>query len=32
MECDDIHKQFKNIGGWEKTADERDAYSKIFKF
>ena len=32
MECDDIHKQFKNIGGWEKTADERDTYSKIFKF
>ena len=32
MECNDIHKQFKNIGGWEKTGDGRDAYSKLFKF
>ena len=32
MECDDIHKNLKNIGGWEQTADERDAYSKLFKF
>ena len=32
MECDDIHDQFKNIGGWEQTADGRDAYTKLFKF
>ena len=32
MECNNIHTQFKNIGGWEKTADGRDAYSKIFNF
>ena len=32
MECDDIHKKFKNIGGWEKTDDGRDAYFKLFKF
>ena len=32
MECDDIHRQFKNIGGWKQTADERDAYYKLFKF
>ena len=32
MECDDIHEKFKNIGGWDQTADERDAYSKLFKF
>ena len=32
MECNDIHKQFKNIDGWEQTADERDAYHKLFKF
>ena len=32
MECDDIHDQFNNIRGWEKTADGRDAYIKSFKF
>ena len=32
MECNDIHGQFKNIGGWEKTTDGRDAFSKLFKF
>ena len=32
MECDDIHGQFKVIGGWEQTADGRDAYTKMFKF
>ena len=32
MECSDIHVQFKNIEGWEQTADERDAYTKLFKF
>ena len=32
MECNDIHLQFKNIVGWEKTNDGRDAYFKIFKF
>jgi len=32
MECDDIHNQFKNIGGWEKAADGREAYTKLFKF
>ena len=32
MECDDIHDQFKNIGGWEQAADGRDAYTKLFKF
>ena len=32
MECDDIHKKFSNIGGWKETADERDAYTKLFKF
>ena len=32
MECDDIHEKFKKIGGWDYTTDERDAYSKLFKF
>ena len=32
MECDDIHEQFKDIEGWEQTADGRDAYTKLFKF
>jgi 4a-hydroxytetrahydrobiopterin dehydratase len=32
MECNDIHDQFKNIGGWQQTADGRDGYTKLFKF
>ena len=32
MECDDIHEQFKNIEGWQQTADGREAYTKLFKF
>ena len=32
MECDVIHGKFKKIGGWEKTSDGRDAYTKFFKF
>ena len=32
MECEDIHRQFKNIGGWEQTAEGWDAYTKLFKF
>lgn len=32
MGCEDIHKQFKHIGGWEDTADEREAYFKLYKF
>ena len=32
MECNGIHKQFKDIGGWDQTGDGRDAYSKLFKF
>ena len=32
MECNDIDKQFQNIGGWEQVGDGRDAYSKLFKF
>ena len=32
MECNNIHQQFKNIGGWEQTGDGRDAYCKLFKF
>ena len=31
MECNNIHQQFKNIGGWEQTGDGRDAYCKLFK-
>ena len=32
MECDDIHRGFKNIGGWDQVADAKDGYSKTFKF
>ncbi|MDB9869432.1 4a-hydroxytetrahydrobiopterin dehydratase [Alphaproteobacteria bacterium] len=32
MECDDFNKKFKEIGSWEKVSDERDAYTKLFKF
>ena len=32
MECDDIHKLFMDIGGWQQTDDARDAYFKTFKF
>ena len=32
MECNEIHKQFSNIAGWEQTADGRGAYSKLFTF
>ena len=32
MECNNIHQQFMNIGGWEQTGDGRDAYCKLFKF
>ena len=32
MECNDLNKGFKEIGGWEQTSDGREAYYKIFKF
>ena len=32
MECNDIHKQFKNISGWEQTGEGKNAYYKLFKF
>ena len=32
MECDDLHQQFKDLLGWERTDDGRDAYTKLFKF
>ena len=32
MECKDLNKKFREIKGWEKTSDGREAYSKLFKF
>ena len=32
MGCDNFHKKFEEIDGWEKTSDGRDAYCKLFKF
>ena len=32
MECKDLNKKFKEIAGWEKTSDGREAYFKHFKF
>ncbi len=32
MGCENIHKKFDQIEGWEKTADDRDAYYKLYKF
>ena len=32
MECNDYNKKFKEIIGWKKTSDGREAYSKLFKF
>ena len=32
MECNDLSKEFKNIEGWEKVSDGREAYYKLFKF
>ena len=32
MECNDLNKEFKDIGGWKKTSDGREAYYKLFKF
>jgi 4a-hydroxytetrahydrobiopterin dehydratase len=32
MACEDIGKKFKEIEGWEKASDGRDAYTKLFKF
>ena len=30
MECNDIIKRFKEIEGWEKTTDGREAFVKLF--
>ena len=32
MGCKNIVREFKNIEGWEKTSDGREAYRKLFKF
>ena len=32
MVCEDIKNKFAEIDGWEKVSDERDAYTKLFKF
>ena len=32
MACEDIRNKFKEIEGWEKVSDGRDAYTKLFKF
>ena len=32
MECKDLNKKFKDIGGWTKTDDGREAYTKNYKF
>ena len=32
MECKDLDRAFKEIEGWEKTSDGREAYYKLFKF
>ena len=32
MECEDYKQKFEEINGWEKTSDDREAYSKLFKF
>ena len=32
MECEDYIQKFEEIIGWEKTQDDREAYSKVFKF
>ncbi len=31
MECKDLNKKFKDIGGWTKTDDGREAYTKQYK-
>ena len=32
MECSDINKQFREMQGWDKTSDGREAYYKLFSF
>ena len=32
MECKDLNKKFEDIGGWTKTDDGREAYTKNYKF
>ena len=32
MECNDLNKEFREIKGWEKTSDGREAYYKLFMF
>ena len=32
MECENYKQKFKEINGWEPTFDDREAYSKVFKF
>ena len=32
MECENYKQKFKEINGWEPTSDDREAYSKLFKF
>ena len=32
MECKNYKQKFEEINGWESTSDDREAYSKLFKF
>ena len=32
MECENYKQKFGEINGWEPTSDDREAYSKLFKF
>ena len=32
MECKDLIKEFENMDGWTKTDDDREAYTKLFRF
>ena len=32
MECEDLKKKFDKTEGWNKVSDEREAYTKLFKF
>ena len=32
MVCKDLNEQFKEIEGWKRVVDGRDAYTKLYKF
>ena len=32
MECKDLNKKFEDIGGWTKTDDGREAFTKTTNF